>query len=108
MPVMPELSREKQEDHHKSKASLSYIMRPYLKNEKEKKKEEGGGQMSMCTVYTENTSKSNPKTNVTEAMPASHRTRHAMAKGNLHGNTKLTQSVRTQGSTLMERTHNPT
>lgn len=49
----------------------------------------------MCTVYAENTSKSNPITNVTEAMPASHRTRHAMAKGNLHGNTKLTQSVRT-------------
>lgn len=62
--------------------------------------------MYMCTVYAENTSKSNPETNVTEAMPASHRTRHA--KGNLHGNTKLTQSVRTQGSTLMERTHNPT
>lgn len=95
--MMPELSREKQEDHHKAKASPGYIMRPYLKNEKGKKEKNKreGGQVYMCTVYAENTSKSNPITNVTEAMPASHRTRHAMAKGNLHGNTKLTQSVRT-------------
>lgn len=108
MSMMPELSREKQEDHHNPKASLSYIMRPYLKNEKEKKKQ-GGGQMYKCTVYAENTSKSNPITNVIGAMPAPHRTRHAMAKWNLHGNPELTQNVRTQGNTLMERTtHNPT
>lgn len=50
--MMPELSREKQEDHHKAKASPGYIMRPYLKNEKgkkEKNKREGG--KCTCALY---------------------------------------------------------
>lgn len=55
--MMPELSREKQEDHHKAKASPGYIMRPYLKNEegkKEKNKREGGASVHVhciCRKY---------------------------------------------------------
>lgn len=51
MPTMPELSREKQEDHHKPKASLGYIMRTYLKNEEKKNRGRGWGGKCTYVLY---------------------------------------------------------